>query len=222
MLTPQEVSNRAFSKAVVGGYSMSMVDEFLDELTADYTALYKENAALKGKMKILVDKVEEYRATEDSMRAALLAAQKMANTMVEEAEKRKAELLANAEEDARRKIASLQLDIVREQARLESAKADTAAFIQQVREVCQRELSALDALPELSDLPELAGPEPAAQESTVDSGEIEAHILASFRSDAAKSAAKSGDSGESLGDTTRAPILSDLKFGRNYRSSDED
>ena len=76
--------------------------------------------------------------------------------------------------------------------------------------------------PELSDLPELAGPEPAAQESTVDSGEIEAHILASFRSDAAKSAAKSGDSGESLGDTTRAPILSDLKFGRNYRSGDED
>lgn len=223
MLTPQEVSNRAFSKAVVGGYNMSMVDEFLDELTADYTALYKENTALKSKMKILVDKVEEYRATEDSMRAALMAAQKMANTMVEEAEKRKAELLANAEEDARRKIASLQLDIVREQARLESAKADTAAFIQQVREVCQRELSALDALPELSDLPELAGPAaPApAEESAVDSGEIEAHILASFRSDAAKPAAKS-ESADSLGDTTRAPLLSDLKFGRNYRSGDED
>ncbi|MBQ2830397.1 MAG: DivIVA domain-containing protein, partial [Oscillospiraceae bacterium] len=33
MLTPQEVSNRAFSKAVMGGYNMSMVDEFLDELT---------------------------------------------------------------------------------------------------------------------------------------------------------------------------------------------
>lgn len=220
MLTPQEVSNRAFSKAVVGGYNMSMVDEFLDELTADYTALYKENTALKSKMKILVDKVEEYRATEDSMRAALMAAQKMANTMVEEAEKRKAELLANAEEDARRKIASLQLDVVREQTRLESAKADTAAFIAQVREVCQRELSALDSLPELSDLPELAGPDAPAEESSVDSGEIEAHILASFRSDAGRPAEKS--EGESLGDTTRAPILSDLKFGRNYRSGDED
>ena len=46
MLTPQEVSTHAFSKAVMGGYNMAMVDEFLDELTDDYTALYKENAAL--------------------------------------------------------------------------------------------------------------------------------------------------------------------------------
>ena len=47
MLTPQEVSNHAFAKAVMGGYNMAMVDEFLDELTDDYTSLYKENAALK-------------------------------------------------------------------------------------------------------------------------------------------------------------------------------
>ena len=78
MLTPQEVSNHAFAKAVMGGYNMAMVDEFLDELTDDYTSLYKENAALKAKMKVLVDKVEEYRSTEDAMRAALLTAQKMA------------------------------------------------------------------------------------------------------------------------------------------------
>ncbi len=30
MLTPQEVSNHAFAKAVMGGYNMAMVDEFLD------------------------------------------------------------------------------------------------------------------------------------------------------------------------------------------------
>mgnify|MGYP002519862787 CR=1 FL=1 len=33
MLTPQEVSTHAFTKAVMGGYNMAMVDEFLDELT---------------------------------------------------------------------------------------------------------------------------------------------------------------------------------------------
>ena len=30
MLTPQEVSTHAFTKAVMGGYNMAMVDEFLD------------------------------------------------------------------------------------------------------------------------------------------------------------------------------------------------
>ena len=59
MLTPQEVSTHSFSKASFGGYNMAMVDEFLDELTDDYTALYKENAALKAKLKVLVEKVEE-------------------------------------------------------------------------------------------------------------------------------------------------------------------
>ena len=74
MLTPQEVSARSFTKSVMGGYNMTMVDEFLDELTDDYTSLYKENASLKAKLKVLVEKVEEYRATEDSMRVTLLAA----------------------------------------------------------------------------------------------------------------------------------------------------
>ena len=50
MLTPQEVADHAFSKSAFGGYNMTMVDEFLDELTDDYTALYKENAVLKAKM----------------------------------------------------------------------------------------------------------------------------------------------------------------------------
>ena len=59
MLTPQEVSEHAFSKASFGGYNMGMVDEFLDVLTADYTTLYKENTTLKAKMKVLVEKVEE-------------------------------------------------------------------------------------------------------------------------------------------------------------------
>ena len=101
MLTPQEVSTHAFAKAVMGGYNMAMVDEFLDELTDDYTALYKENAALKAKMKVLVEKVEDYRATEDSMRATLLTAQKMADSIVHEAEAKRDALLSRAEMDAR-------------------------------------------------------------------------------------------------------------------------
>ena len=59
MLTPQEVSERAFPKASFGGYNMAQVDEFLDVLTEDYSVLYSENAVLKSKMKVLVEKVEE-------------------------------------------------------------------------------------------------------------------------------------------------------------------
>ena len=63
MLTPQEVSERAFPKASFGGYNMAQVDEFLDVLTEDYSTLYSENAVLKSKMKVLVEKVERYSST---------------------------------------------------------------------------------------------------------------------------------------------------------------
>jgi cell division initiation protein len=128
----------------MGGYNMAMVDEFLDELTEDYTALYKENAALKTKLKVMVDKVEEYRATEDSMRAALLTAQKMAENLVAEAEAKKAELLKDVDATIRQRQEELSREVAQEEQRLENAKAKVAAFLEKSRALCQEQLSALD------------------------------------------------------------------------------
>ena len=63
MLTPQEVAQRSFGKASFGGYNMAMVDDFLDELTADYEALFNENALLKQKLGVLSGKIREYQST---------------------------------------------------------------------------------------------------------------------------------------------------------------
>ena len=109
MFTPQEVSEKVFPKAPFGsgGYSMSNVDEFLDALTEDYTALYKENVTLKAKLKVLAEKVEEYRSTEDAMRQTLLTAQKMAAKLVQEAQAEKDQLLADAKAEAEAEVRRL-------------------------------------------------------------------------------------------------------------------
>jgi cell division initiation protein len=146
MLTPQEVSEHGFSKASFGGYNMAMVDEFLDQLTEDYTALYKENATLKAKMKVLADSLEEYRATEKGMRRALLAAQQAADEMVKEAESRKSELMRDAEADAKAQIAQLRRQVNDEQARLSAAQAATAEYVAQIREACRKQEACLDDL----------------------------------------------------------------------------
>ena len=104
MLTPQEISSKEFGKAVFGGYDMAPVDSFLEEIVKDYSDLYKENAVLKNKMKVLVEKIEEYRATEDAMRMALLTAQKMAKEITDEAEKKSRSMVEDAERAAREKI----------------------------------------------------------------------------------------------------------------------
>lgn len=232
MLTPQDVSNHAFAKAVMGGYNMAMVDEFLDELTDDYTSLYKENAALKAKMKILVDKVEEYRSTEDAMRAALLTAQKMANTMVEEAEEKKKSMLANAEAEANRKIGALHDEVVQEERRLTAAKAETADFLAKVRDLYARELKLLEELPEADLAP--AAPLEVESKPAADVNEIEKSIMDSFRLPKLEEAPaepaavpepaeeeEAIDEGNPFLDrATRAIKLSDLKFGRNYHGEE--
>ena len=150
MMTPQEVSEHAFAKASFGGYNMAMVDEFLDLLTEDYTSLYKENAVLKGKMKVLVDKVEEYRSTEDAMRKALLTAQRMADEMVAEAESKKDELLRTVEADAKVRRAQLQQELANEEARLAAARQATAEYLGKLRELYQHEMEYLEGLGRLT------------------------------------------------------------------------
>ena len=228
MLTPQEVSTHAFAKAVMGGYNMAMVDEFLDELTDDYTALYKENAALKAKMKVLVEKVEEYRATEDSMRATLLTAQRMADSIVRDAEAKRDEILAKADTDAKEKTVQYQQELTVAQERLAQGQQELAKFISASRDLCARELQFLEQLPQL----EVEQSAPAQEEARVE--EIGENVLAAFAAQQAEEITEeikeepveeeapvddypAGDpfAREDL-DATRRINLDDLKFGRNY------
>lgn len=149
MLTPQEVSEHTFQKASFGGYNMTQVDEFLDILTGDYSALFNENAVLKNKMKVLVDKVEEYRSTEEAMRKALMAAQKMADDMVKEAEQKKDAMLAQTEKDVDARRTELSKDLEAEEFRLKKAQEETAAFVEKVRQLHAKEAEYLSQLEEL-------------------------------------------------------------------------
>ena len=96
MFTPQQIEQISFSRATFGGYDMQAVDEFLEPLTEDYITLYKENALLKSKMRVLVGKLEEYRANEASMKEAIVNAQKTCDTMVKEAECKCSQMLSDA------------------------------------------------------------------------------------------------------------------------------
>ncbi|MDR0491888.1 MAG: DivIVA domain-containing protein [Oscillospiraceae bacterium] len=130
MLTPQEITDKVFVKAVFGGYDMTGVDDFLEAIYTDYTALYKENAILKGKLKVLVEKVEEYRSTEDAMRMALLTAQRMGEEVISDANKKKDEILQDADLESNSKIAETAKRIADEELRLSVAAKETAKFIE--------------------------------------------------------------------------------------------
>ena len=156
MFTPQEVSEKVFPKSSfgAGGYAMGAVDEFLDTLTEDYTALYKENVALKAKLKILAEKVEEYRATEDAMRSTLLTAQKMAAKLVQEAQTEKENLLKEAKEQHAAQLAQLEKERHEAEEKLTMARQSLADFVRHGSELCAQQAEFLNSLPEMQLSPE--------------------------------------------------------------------
>ena len=208
MLTPQEVASHAFAKATLGGYNMAMVDEFLDQLTEDYTALYNDNAILKNKLKVLSETIEEYRATDNAMRKTLLAAQQMADSIVNEAEKRKSQLVKDAEADAGARIAELKASVAAEESRLKQAQEATAAYMQKLQAMHQEEVDFLARLGELV---------PAQSQDADPAEEIEASVSAAIQASEEElpSAQESVPVADDMDlDATRR--FDDLQFGKDY------
>ncbi len=146
MLTPQEIQDRKFEKAMFGGYDMAQIDQFLDEILVDYTSLYKENAALKSKMRVLVDKIEEYREVDDQMRKALYNAQQTAKTTVEEAKAEAQTILSTARASAEGDIEHLKDKTEFEKKRLEQAKAMCGEYVHKMRDLLSRNIEVLDSI----------------------------------------------------------------------------
>ena len=132
MITPQQIEQISFGRATFGGYDMQSVDEILEPLTEDYITLYKENALLKSKMRVLVAKLEEYRNTEESMKDAIVNAQKTCDQMVKAAEEKCTQMLTDANALASENAKNADALIAAENERVEEARRAAADKIDQL------------------------------------------------------------------------------------------
>lgn len=137
MLTPDKIREKSFQTTGRGSYRAEDVDSFLNEVSASYEQMFKENGDLIKKISILAKKVEEYRADEESLKMALLNAQKLADRITaeakENAEKETAEAKAEAEKlraDAKADADEAEAKAKRESdAIVESAKAEAEKIV---------------------------------------------------------------------------------------------
>lgn len=100
MLTVNDIKDVKFRKTNIGGYKAEDVDNFLDEVQDSYEKIQRENLSLTQKIKILADRVSQYRKDEDSVRDALVSAQKLANSELARAKAEATEILATAQKEA--------------------------------------------------------------------------------------------------------------------------
>jgi len=228
MFTPQQIDQISFSRATFGGYDIRSVDELLEPLTEDYVTLYKENALLKSKMKVLVSKLEEYRSNEASMKDAIVSAQKTCDLMVKEAEAKCTQMLSDANLAAAENAKNADALIAAENARVEEARQIAAAKISDLQEQIRTCIQALERI-KTANRPaapvhsvsafDFDSAEPAHPQSTL-ADEVADEISASLEAlvGSTNEPAPIAEPRHPTNDTTTSKFAN-LQFGRNYDPS---
>ena len=146
MFTPQQIEQISFGRAPFGGYNIDDVDAFLEPLTEDYITLYKENALLKSKMRVLVGKLEEYRKNEASMKESIAEAQAACDKMVAEAESRCVQMLDDASAAAKENSRNTDALIAAENQRIAEARRAAAMKIDEIEDQMRACINALERI----------------------------------------------------------------------------
>ena len=215
MFTPQQLEQISFGKQTFGGYDMNDVDEFLEPLIEDYVTLYKENALLKSKMRVLVGKLEEYRKNEASMKDAIVNAQKTCDKMVREAEEKCSRMLSDANASAAQNAQNTDALVSAEKARVEEARKAATTKIEEIQEQMRSCIQALDRIKHANQPSRAAENGQDAAKSAADAvaDEISQNLeaLVGTTVDTAPKAEPRHPSN----DTTTSKFAN-LQFGRNY------
>ena len=207
-MTVQEIQEIGFEKAVFGGYDMKSVDPCLERVAEEFAALPKENASLKAKMKVLVDKIEEYRGVEDGMRRTLMSAQSIAQDTIDKAKKEAEDIVAAAKTETESKVQDTRSEIELEARKLEAARKSTVEFVARVSAAYQAQAK---ALVELAKAEKLVQPAQTQEKTKVDDKTTK---IAKPAADEKNAAADKADAPAE--DSTRKFDFGELKFGADY------
>lgn len=209
-MTVQEIQEIGFEKAVFGGYDMNSVDTFLERVAEEFAAMQKENAALKAKMKVLVDKIEEYRGIEDGMHRTLMSAQSIAQETINSAKAEAEQIIAAAKSETETKVEQTRSQNDLEERKLELARKNTLEFIARVSAVYQAQAKALVELAKSEELIQVQDKNEGRSEPAPEQRAVEKEQSQAESEDAQSQADAPAE------DATRKFDFGELKFGADY------
>ena len=122
LITPLDIENKKFSKQMMNGYNVEEVDDFLDELTLDYTKNYKEVNELRDKVEELNKDLEHYKTIEETLQNTLVMAQSTAEDVKKVARQQADQIINEAKGTAQKQASDLDNEIVAKKKELEDVK----------------------------------------------------------------------------------------------------
>jgi cell division initiation protein len=161
----------------MNGYKSEEVNLFMNEVAAYVKTILKERQELLEKMEVLAEKVEEYRTDEDSLRAALIGAQKLGDSVVREAKVKAGAILDEANRQADEIVGDAKRSIELENYTLDKKKLEAAKFKTQLLAIYKQHIDLINSMPFDEDkLPPLT-PRPAAAPAPVETQTADALVI---------------------------------------------
>lgn len=122
MITPLDIENKRFAKQMVNGYSVEEVDDFLDELTEEYSKNYKEVNELRTKVEELDKSLVQYKTIESTLQNTLVMAQSTAEEVKNVAKQKADQIVSEAKANAQKQVDELNNEIILKQKELDDVK----------------------------------------------------------------------------------------------------
>lgn len=166
MITAKEIREVKFNRSL-GGYKTNEVDAFLDrcaDAVEELTKLLNEN---ERKMQVLAETVMDYRNQEDSIRSALISAQRMSESVISEARKQAEDIRDAARADAEAMHEKAVADTAHEQEELRRIRQEVADFKAKLLSTYREHLTLIGILDGNTTESEVAAEEPSAVAESV-------------------------------------------------------
>ena len=146
MLTPSDIRNRRFEKGM-GGYRVDEVHSFLNEVADQFESLVEEKDDLNHKLEILAEKVEQYREDEDSLRAALIGAQKLGDSVIRDSKRKAEAIITQATRKGEEMVEEARASIDKEAMALNRMQLEVARFKEQILTMYKQHIELIQEIP---------------------------------------------------------------------------
>lgn len=215
MLGIEEVKKIGFGKAKKNGYSPEDVDAFIDEVVATLEQNQKDKVELIRKLDILAKRIEEYRKDEESVRGALINAEKLKEEAIKESKAKADDIIQEAQTKAKQIVYDANASVIEQKNNYLKLQADAVVLRESLLETYNNHIRMLEDLPTSSEISkkktELDKSYPTGEkaEAPVKEKEEVVDISANDDKEKVENVAKENSDGK----------FDNLEFGEDYKSN---
>lgn len=162
MISSEDVRRVTFDKAM-RGYRCDDVDDYLKQVAESMDALAVKNDEMQKNLVVLAQRIDQYRAEEDTLRTTMINAQRLGENVIREAKQKAAEIIraANMKADDREQRARDDVELAKQE--IVTLKSEADSFKRSLMEMYRKHINLISKMPEYNPPAQEEAQQPAPQ-----------------------------------------------------------